>query len=321
MAIPPLNRQSLANSSSATRLGKSVNWLHPPENSYGPLGTGYIPLATAAPPQSGGFDWGGLLSTAAGIGMGANPYTAVGMLAAKHLLPMAAGYAFGNPEAERAAELRDQSLAAAQSILPGAQSLARGELPAATLSAIQAQADKSRQAAAMSATRSGIQGSALAQAQQQRAAQQVSDTIAQQSLQAQQMGAQQVSGIAQQIAGIGQQFAKSGQQVDMQRQAVANQVAGLFEKPDADLQAMIKRLDQMGISITDLIKGMIEQGVFDPADRYVRGNLPETGPRSSPKPEGSRYIPPVIDPPYKDPLGYPIIPSGYNIGWSESSGL
>ena len=278
------NPAGLASNTRYTDLLTSLN----PGMKPGPAGQGYYPQAV--PPQSGGFDWGGILGTAAGIGMGANPYTAVGMLAAKHLLPMAAGQLFGNPEAERAAVLRDQSLAAAQSILPGAQRLARGELPAATLSAIQAQADKSRQAAAMSATRSGIQGSALAMAQQQRASKQVSDTIAQQSLQAQQMGAQQVSGIAQQIAGIGQQFAQSGQQVDMQRQAVANQVAGLFEKPDSDLQAMIKRLDEMGISITDLIKGMIEQGVFDPAALHVRGQQPKTNPRSSPKPR-TTYTP------------------------------
>lgn len=239
--------------------------------------------------NSSGIDWGGILGTAAGIGMGANPYTAVGMLAAKHLLPMAAGQLFGNPEAERAAELRDQSLAAAQSILPQAQKMARGELPAATISAIQAQADKSRQAAATSATRAGIQGSALAQAQQQRAAKQVSDTIAQQSLQVQQMGAQQVSGIANQMALMGQQYAKSGQQVDMQRQAIANQVAGLFEKPDADLQAMINKLNEMGISIEDFLKGLIESGEFDVGEAHTYANTQKNYTRALPKEDTNPY--------------------------------
>ena len=199
---------------------------------------------------------------------GSNPYAAAGMFAAQTLLPGLAGSLFGNPEAERAAVLRDQSLAAIQNIMPTAQKMAKGELPSATVKAIESAADRSRQAAAMSATRAGQYGSSVARAQQQRASEQVQGEIGRQSLQAQQMGAQQVSGIANQMAQLGQQYALSGQAVDKQRQQIANSVASLFQKPDAELSGMIKKLDELGISLTDVIQGMIERGDLDPRETY-----------------------------------------------------
>ena len=224
--------------------------------------------------NSGGF--GNFLTQLLPGLAGGNPYAAAGMFAAQHLLPGLAGSLFGNPEAERAAELRDQSLAAMQNIMPTAQKMAKGELPSATVKAIESAADRSRQAAAMSATRAGQYGSSVARAQQQRASAQVQGEIGRQSLQAQQMGAQQVSGIANQMAQLGQQYALSGQAVDKQRQQIANSVSSLFQKPDAELAGMIKKLDELGISLTDVIQGMIERGDLDPMETYGKSRYTDT---------------------------------------------
>jgi len=200
----------------------------------------YSQGAGQLPAIGGGVGLGGLLGFLGKTAASSNPLTAAalqfGLPLAKELAPMIGGALFGNPEAERAAQLREQSLSAIKGILPAAQNLAKGELPQATIDAVEGAADRSRQASAMSAMRAGQYGSSVGRAQQQQASEQVQDTLARQSLAAQQAGVTQVSGLANQLGLMGQQYAASGNLVDKQRGLLAGRIAEALGEPDEDLK-------------------------------------------------------------------------------------
>ena len=229
-----------------------------------------MPLPGANPAQGaiphGSVVQQGLMQLLPGLlGYSSNPYAAAGMFAAQQILPQILPSLFGNPEADRARELREQSVAELENILPSLRAQAAGEVPEAVREAIANRANATAQAASVSSTRQGIGGTALSSAQQMRADRQTQDALTEYTARAQPQAVRDLAGISDRLALRGEQYALAGTKVDADKGAIATSIAGLMQKPDDELSAAMKALSQSGVNIQEFLESLIESGILTPS--------------------------------------------------------
>lgn len=253
----------------------AVGYYGPPTAPTAGVGTAaglLAPIMTPkALPERGAIPHGsvvqqGLMQLLPGLlGYSSNPYAAAGMFAAQQILPQLLPSLFGNPEADRARELREQSVAELENILPSLRAQARGEVPDAVKEALTNRANASLQAASVSSDRLGTGGTALSSAQQLRADKQTQEALTDYAARMQPQAVRDLTGIADRLALRGEQYALAGTKVDSDKAAIATSIAGLMQKPDNELSAAMKALSESGVNIQEFLESLIESGILTPS--------------------------------------------------------
>lgn len=212
---------------------------------------------------------GSLATLIPGIFGATNPYAAIASVG----LPILASM-IPNPEEDRMKGLVADQQKMISSIQPQLRAQAAGQESAASraiMKKVEQQANRSRQAAAASATRSGQMGTAVSRAQQQRIGSDQSAALAQLLGQQQMQSTQQYQSLINQMGGaIGTQGALAMQE-QQRKAAISGSIAGLFASPDAELTELGKKNKALLEKLSKYIDSGTLQKLFDQLENMNQG--------------------------------------------------